>query len=187
MNKHHRNQQVQRTIFIRHDQLLDDINAQIDLVMESRMALGAMPINPPGTSPLGISPVPRIENASERYASQIERFINKYIDLSKSRMAAYIVTIERTAAMNAERPWEEAIFHFTFPPTWNHTTFTNLADAIHQYIVNSVLKEFFILVFTSKDPIVTDKISLADEAYSEMKHCCVSQIPGAARKTLKPF
>lgn len=151
------------------------------------MALGTMPINPPGSSPLGTSPVPRIENASTRFASQIERFINKYIDLSKSRMAAYIVTIDRKAAMNAERAWDEAIFHFAFPQTWNHTTFTNLADAIHQYIVNSVLKEFFMLVFTSRDPLVADKITLADEAYTEIKHCCVSQIPGASRKTLKPF
>ena len=161
-------------IFLRFDQLLDDIQSQIDIVADMRP-------NQDG------SPAKYLMNASTKYSAQLTRWINKYVDLTKSRMAAYVKTIERKNTMNAQRPWDEAVIHLEFPDTWNPTTFTNLADAVHQYIVNGVLYEFFVLAFTGKDPITADKLDQREEAYREIKHCCVSQIPGASKKTLHPF
>lgn len=163
-----------KTIFIRKDQMLDDIAMQIDIIADSRS-------NEAGTPP------PALSNATEKYQSQFTRWIDKYLDSVKSRMAAYVMTIERHAVMNAQRNWDEAVIHLAFPVSWNETTFTNLADAIHQYIVNSVLKEFFVLTLTSKDPVTIDKATMADESFSQIKHCCVTQRPGFAKKTLEPF
>ena len=161
-------------IFLRYDQLLDDIQSQIDIVADMR----------PETDG---SPSRTLTTASTRYVGQFARWINKYLDLTKSRMAAYVKTIERQNTMNAQRPWDEAVIHLEFPPTWNATTFTNLADAVHQYIVNGVLYEFFALSITAKDPVTSEKFEQREEASREIKHCCVSQLPGASRKTLHPF
>lgn len=163
-----------KTLFIRQDQLLDDIQNQITIVADIRL-------NQDGT------PNHALANAGERYSYQFVRWINKYLLLTKSRMAAYIVTIERKASMNAQREWDETVIHLAFPDSWNSTTFENLSDAVHQYIVNGVLFEFFTLTFSTRDAITADKISIMDEASREIKHCCVSQKPGAARKTLHPF
>lgn len=163
-----------KTIFIRQDQLLDDIQTQVGIVADMRPM-------PDG------NPNPALANATTRYASQITRWIDKYMNFAKSRMAAYVVTMERKASMNAQREWDEAIIHLAFPPSWNATTFTNLADAVHQYIVNGVLYELFVLAFTSKDPLTADKIEIMEEASREIKHCCVTQKPGMARKSLHPF
>lgn len=168
------NKFTDRSLFIRYDQLFDDISTQIDITADMRP-------NPDGT------PNRVLANATTRYASQINRWIDKYLLLAKSRMAAFVVTFDRRSTMNANREWDEVEIHLRFPLTWNATTFQNLSDAVHQYIVNSVLMEFFVLAFTSKDPITADKMSLSDSAYAEIKHCCVSQIPGASHKTLHPF
>lgn len=163
-----------KLLFIRKDQLFADIEAQTQIVAESRP-------NPDG------SPNKVLNNATERFASQMERWIDKYLDLAKSRMAAYVYTLDRKATMNAHPDWDEATIHLSFPWYWNATTFNNLSDAVHNYIVNSVLFEFFSLALTSKDPVTVDKQSLALDAYTEIKHCCVSSLPGTAKKKLHPF
>ena len=171
---HHKEQNQRQTIYILRSRLLADISAQVDIVADMRPLADG-------------NPNPRLQNASTRYQSMFIQWIDKYLNLAKSRMAAYVLTLERHSAMNATREWEECIIHLAFPPTWNPTTFTNLADAIHQYIVNSVLKELFVLMFTSSDPLTADKIALADDAYREIKHCCVSKRPGTNQKPLHPF
>lgn len=176
---HHRHQPsldgvISKTVFIRYDQLLDDINMQLDIVADTRP-------NEDGT------PNTRIGNATTKYSTQFKRWIDKYLDMTKTHMAAYIVTMERKAVMNAHRDWDEAIIHLAFPPSWNETSFTPLADAIQQFIVNSVLKEFFVLTLTSKDPVTIDKDALATEAWREIKHLLVTRRPGTQGKVLHPF
>lgn len=165
---------IERTLFIRLDQLIADIDTQILIVSDFR------------TQENG-NQIPVLNNAVEKYETQFIRWIDKYLNNAKQRMAAYVVTEDRHAVMNAKRSWDETHIHLAFPVTWRHTGFEALADAVQQYIVNSALTEFFTLAFTSKDPLVSDKQTLADEAFQNIKHYCVSQIPGASRKTLEPF
>lgn len=165
---------IQRTLFIRLDQILADVATQIMIVSDFR------------TQENG-NPLPVLNNAAEKYEVQLIRWVDKYLNNAKQRMAAYVVTEDRHAVMNAKRPWDEVHIHLAFPSSWRHTGFEALADAVHQYIVNSVLCEFFSLAFTSKDPLVIDKQTFADEANQNIKHYCVSQVPGASKKTLEPF
>lgn len=171
---HHKPQNIFRLLFIRKDSLLADIEDQIQIVAETRTDEHGRPLG-------------SLNNASTRFAVQFNRWIDKYLDLAKSRMAAYLVESMRKASTNITRQWDEVELHLSFPPTWNETTFEQLGEAVHGYIVNSVLKEFFILTLTSKDPLTQDKFTLAEDCYAQIKHCCVTSKPGTQRKTLHPF
>ena len=175
MNKHFPKPQNQRKdIYILRDQLLGDIEVQLQIVAESRVGENGLPL-------------PILDNALSRFGAQFVRFIDKYIDLAKARMAAYLVTPHVNGEMNAHREWREQKISLSFPWYWNATTFPQLCDAIHDYIVNGALYEFFLLTLTSKDAVTADKQVLMLDAYSMIKHCCVSSLPGTQRKTLQPF
>jgi len=165
---------IPKILFVRKDQIFAEIEAQLQILAESRLAENGQPNK-------------TLNGGAERFASQFERWIDKYLDLAKSRMAAYVVEVQRKATINAHRDWDEATIHLSFPATWNHTTFEQLGDAVQNYIVNSCLYEFLCLSLTSKDPVTIDKMTLAEDANSMIKHCCVSSLPGTQRKKLKPF
>lgn len=163
-----------KILYIRKDQILGDIDASLEIVaLTHRDDTG------------GIMPV--LERPIEHFRNLFDRWINKYIDNSKQRMQAYVVEPMRKATMNAAPDWEEKEIHLSFPWYWDETTFGALSGAVHDYIVNSVLMEFLAMSITSKDPITTDKQSLAQEAYDNIKHYCVTTLPGTMRKKLHPF
>lgn len=163
-----------KILFLRRDQILGDISTQIQIISESRLT-------DKGTE------ISMLKNATERFSSQFARWINTYLDKAKSRMAAYIMEPPRKATMNDVIEWEEKTIHLSFPWYWNPATFDQLSGAVHDYIVNSCLYEFFSLALTSKDPVTMDKQILAEDANSMIKHCCVSSLPGTQRKKLQPF
>ncbi len=163
-----------KILYIRKDQILGDIDASLEIV-----ALTHATENGETMSPF-VKPL-------ERFKILFERWINKYLDNSKQRMQAYVMEPQQKAAMNAEREWEEKEIHLSFPWYWDDTAFNALSGAVHDYIVNSVLAEFFAMTITSKDPITLDKQSLAQDAYDNIKHYCVTTLPGTMRKKLHPF
>ena len=170
----HKKEKKTRKIYIRRDQIMADVDAQIEIVSATHTKEDG-----------SVNPV--FDNAMMRYQGLFDRWLNKYLDNTKSRMAAYLLVPYQHGAMNADRDWEEVVLDLSFPWSWNDTTFPQLVSAIHVYIVNSILTEFFIMTITSKDPVTADKQSIADEAYAQIKHCCVTQIAGAARRPLNPF
>lgn len=163
-----------KILFVVKDEIFAEIDAQLQILAESRMTENGQPNKV-------------LNSGVERFSVQFERWIDKYLDLAKSRMAAYVVEIHRKATINHHKDWDEAEIHLSFPWTWNPVTFPQLGDAVQNYIVNSCLYEFFCLSLTSKDPVTIDKLTLAEDANSMIKHCCVSSLPGTQRKKLKPF
>lgn len=172
---HYRNKPDKKKIlFIRKDQILGTIDASIELVAMTH------------TKDDG-SPMPVFENVMNKQKALLDQWIDRYVDKAKERMSAYVVVPVQKATMNAKRDWQEREIHLSFPWGWDETTFDNLSTAVHNYIVNSVLTEFFIMTITSKDPITADKKSLADEAYEDIKRYTMVRLPGVTRKKLHPF
>ena len=165
---------IHKDIYLRKDQIMGDVDAQIEIIANTHL-------KEDGT----INPV--FDNAESRYRALFDRWLDKYVDSAKSRMAAYLIVPDQHGAMNAGREWSEIRLHMSFPWYWNDTTFPQLVGAIHDYIVNSVLFEFCTLTITSRDPITTDKQVLAEDAYQKIKYFCMSAKPHTTKKRLQPF
>ena len=165
---------IRKILYIRKDQILGDIDASIELVATTHTREDG-------------SPMPVFQNALERYKSLFDRWINKYFDKTKERVAAYLTVPIQKGSMNAKLDWKERELHLLFPFGWDETTFDAMSGAVHDYIVNSVLAEFFAMTITSKDPITVDKLELADDAYSNIKRYTMVRTPEATLKKLHPF
>lgn len=176
-NHHHHHEHhhdIIKRLFIRHDQIMADIDTQAQIISIARQDEKGAPNK-------------LFMTATDAFGVQFDRWIDKYLDASKARMAAYVITEERKAAMNAKRKWDEVTILLGFPPSWNDTTFEQLCSAVHDYIVNSCLMEFCLLALSSKDPLTSDEKLLADNAYADIKHFCVTSKPYTQKKTLNPF
>lgn len=163
-----------KIIYLRKDQILADIDVSLELVSLSRKSEDTTVQDP-------------FERPLERFRALWDRWINKYVDNCKQRMQAYVMEPYKRGAMNAKFDWEEQRLYLSFPWYWDDTIFDALTGAVHDYIVNSALAEFFTLTFTSKDPLTTDKQAQAQEAYDNIKHYCVTTLPGTMRRKLHPF
>lgn len=171
---YHKGPNKEKVIFLRKDQILGDIDVSLELVSLTHTNQDTT------TQDIFVQPI-------ERFRTLWNRWIDKYIDNCKQHMQAYLVAPIQKGTMNAKRDWEEQEIRLSFPWYWDETTFDALSGAVHDYIVNSVLAEFFTMTITSKDPITTDKQAQAQEAYDNIKHYCVTTLPGTMRKKLHPF
>lgn len=163
-----------RVLYLRKDQLLGDIDASIELASLSRLGEG------------GVRP-PIFEEPLMRMRVLFNRWINKYVDNAKQRMQAYLVGGYSRYSANANDDWMKLNIELHFPWYWDDSVFDALGNAVHDYIVNSVLHEFFVVALTSRDVLTSDKEQIAADAYDNIKHYCVSCLPGTQRKKLHPF
>lgn len=165
MNKH---------LFLDKANILYDIDAMTSLVARSRRDKD----NPDDTL---------ATSESDRYRPMLDRWIEKYTQQMKARLKAYILTPVRIASMNDLKTWKECEVILTFPPSWNDTVYESMVSAIHDYIVNGVLYEYFSLTLTSKDPVTIDCQQKMLDSYQAMKNYACAVIPGTIHKPLQPF
>ena len=163
---------IRKRIFVRKDVILSRIGMQINLVARARGNNGV----PDSTL-----------NVVEQYEDMLVELINKYYSKAESRMAAYIEKEKRYSQMDYPKDWEERTIYLTMPYYWKEETFENLASSINDYIVNAVVAEYFALIYTSKDPLTVDRLNLADEAFADIKHYCLTSKPHSIKKKLHPF
>lgn len=169
-----KNPKYERHIFIRKDQYMCDIDSQLQIVAMSRR-------DPNGTED------DRMTSATTQFESQFCRWIDKHIGLAKARMQSFVLEKHRSTSMNSIKDKDEIDIELLMPEWWDGTVFEQLTNAVHDYIVNSVLKEYFILTLTSKDPVTIEKSRCAEEAFSDIRKFSNSAKPGRIRKPLKPF
>lgn len=169
-----RSPKFHKHIYIRRDQIFADLDADIMMVSESRP-------NPDGSENKVLA------NATERFRPRFYRWIDSYIGKAKEVMAAFLLEEFRTSAINSIKDVDEVDLLLLFPEWYDDTNFQQLADAVHDFIVNSVLTEFFSLTLTSKDPVTVDKSAMADAARQEIKKLVNASKPGRIRKIQKPF
>ena len=73
------------------------------------------------------------------------------------------------------------------PEFWDDTVFDQLTNAVHDYVVNATLYEYFTISLTSKDPVTVDKRQLMIEALSDVKKYVNAAKPGFIHKIKSPL
>lgn len=163
-----------RHIYIRRDQILHDIDSQVQMVAESRK-------NPDGTVNDNLS------QATTKFQSMFYRWIDKHIGEAKTVMSAFVLEKFRDSAINSIKDFEEIDITLLVPEWYDDTTFPQLSDAVHQFIVDATLFDFFSLTLTSKDPVTADKFAIKGSDRDEVKRLVHASKPGRIRKIQKPF
>jgi hypothetical protein len=168
-----RNPKFERHIFISREQIFYDLDAQIGMMNESRR-------KDDGTED------DTKANATTKYQQQFFRWIDNYIGKAKSVMSAFVLEKFKTTKMNSISQVEEVDIELLMPEWWDDTIFDQLCQAVHDYVVNATLAEYFTLRPDLNDLIVM-KREAANDNLNDVKKLANSSKPGRIRKPLKPF
>lgn len=169
-----KNPKHERHIYIRREQYMYDIEAQIQMVAMSRRDANGVEDD-------------RLTNATKNFEAMFYRWAETYIGKAKSAMATKVLEKHKTANINSIKDNAEIDIELLMPDWWDGTVFDQLNNAVHDYIVNSILYEFFTLVLTSKDTVTIDKAEMARTARADIVKYSEFAKPGRIRKPLKPF
>lgn len=176
-----KNPKFERHIFIRRDQILYDIDAQISMMSKARR-------RDDGTEDDTFS------NATQTYQQQFYRWIDKHIGIAKNKMQSFVLEKFKTTKMDSISQAEEVDIELLMPEWWDDTIFDQLVAAVHDYVVNATLYEFFCISLVapsrygvSQDPATLVKQQQMNDGLEEIKKLANSAKPGRIRKPFKPF
>lgn len=164
----------ERHIFIRRDQVFFDIDAQLAILADARRS-------PDGTENAALT------NATTKYQQMFFRWIDTHVGEAKTTMSAFVLEQFRETAMNSIKDREEVDIAMLFPEWYDDTTFPQLSDAVHTYVVAATLFDFLSMCLTSKDPVTIDKLQQKTESLSEIRKLVNAAKPGRISKIQKPF
>lgn len=171
----------ERHIFIMRDQLLYDIDAQIGMMATARR-------NPDGTEENTFS------NATTTYRQQFYRWIEKHIGIAKGVMSAFLLEKFKTTKLDNISQEQEVDITLLMPEWYDDTVFDQLCQAVHQYVVDATLYEFFsiaLLVPTrrsvAEDPATIVKRQQMAQDLQDIRKYVNASKPGRIHKILKPF
>jgi ADP-heptose:LPS heptosyltransferase len=168
-----KNPKFERHIFIRRDQVSFDLDAQLGMIADSRK-------KPDG------SVDDTITNATSKYQQQFYRWIDKHIGVAKNKMQTFVLEKFKTTKMNSISQVEEVDIELLMPEWWDDTVFDQLCQAVHDYVVNATLADYFTLRPDMNDLIVM-KRETANDNLNDIKKLANSAKPGRIRKPFKPF
>ena len=126
-------------------------------------------------------------NATTKYQQQFFRWIDNYIGKAKSVMSAFVLEKFKTTAMNSISQKEEVDITLLFPEWYDDTVFEQLCSAVHDYVVNATLYEYFSLTLSAKDPVTATKQEQMNDALNDVRKYVNASKPGSVRKPFKPF
>lgn len=173
---HPRERRVQpvRTMFIYEKELMYDIEAQ------ASMAAGARKTD------TGNEDNAATDN-TERYEAQFRRWIWKHVETVKEALIRDIVRRENTAAGDEQRDVTEEEIVLAMPDWWDGAAWQPLVMAVHDYIVNAVLSEYYKVIYTSKDPLTVDKTDEATLMLGKIRAYSAQHKAGTIRRYLNPM
>lgn len=171
---HHKKKDMVRHLFIYKNQLMYDITAQVGIITNARRSEQGVQAN-------------AHEDMLDQYKGMFDRWIDKYVDKVKERLIIAIVDRHQYASGNEMKDWAEKEFLLDMPDWWDDMAWEPLVSSVHDYIVNSVLTEYFKLIYTSKDPITVDKYEDAGNAWDKIKVHLTAHKQGTIRKYLNPM
>ena len=170
-----KNPKFERHIFIRRDQILYDIDAQLSMMAQARRTQDGADDE-------------RLTSATERYAAMFNRWIDTHIGIAKGVMSAFV--LERfidTDIDTIHSDVEESDITLLVPEWYDDTVFMQLTDAVHEYITNAALHDFLVVTLTSRDPVTVDKAAASADALSRVRKYVNAAKPGRLHKPYKPF
>ena len=169
-----RDPKFEKHIFIRRDQVFVDLDSQIGIVADMRR-------KPDGGEESALS------QGTEKYRPMFYRWIDSHIGEAKTIMSAFVLEKSRETSMNSIKDVEEVDIALFMPVWYDDTTFPQLTNAVHDYVVDATLHDYFKLTLTSKDPVTVDKEKVMSDRYSELKKLVNASKPGTIRKPYNPF
>jgi hypothetical protein len=164
----------ERHVFIRKDQVFFDLDSQLAILSLARKKQD-------GTEDESLS------NATTAYRQMFYRWIDKHIGIAKGVMSAFVLDRFKTTSMNSISDKDEIDIELLMPEFWDDTVFDQLTNAVHDYVVNATLYEYFTISLTSKDPVTVDKRQLMIEALSDVKKYVNAAKPGFIHKIKSPL
>lgn len=168
-----KNPKFERHIFISREQVSFDLDAQLGMIADSRK-------KPDGSIDDSIT------NATSKYQQQFYRWIDKHIGVAKEKMQAHVLEQFKTSKMNSISQVEEVDIELLVPEWWDDTIFDQLCQAVHDYVVNATLADYFTLRPDMGDLIALKKDAASDNL-NDIKKLVNSSKPGRIRKPFKPF
>jgi len=169
-----RSPKFERHLFIRRDQVFFDIDAQLSMLADARK-------NPDGTTD------DTLTNATVKYQQMFFRWIDLHIGEAKTTMSAFVLEKFRETAMNSIKDRDEIDITLLMPKWYDDTTFAQLCDKVHEYVVTATICDFCAMRLTSKDPVTADKVNQKIEAQAEIRKLANMAKPGRISKPFKPF
>lgn len=171
----------ERHIFIGRDEIMYDVEAQVSMMSKARR-------KDDGTEEETFT------NATTQYQQQFYRWIDKHIGIAKSTMSAFVLENHRTTKMNSISQKDEVDITLLMPEWYDDTVFEQLCQAVHDYVVNATLFEFFSISLlvpsrysVSADPATLVKQQQMNDALSDIRKLVNASKPGSIRKPFKPF
>lgn len=164
----------ERHIFIRKDQVFFDLDSQLGIISLSRKKQDGTVDD-------------TLTNATTAYRQMFYRWIDKHIGIAKGVMSAFVLDKFKTTSMNSISDKDEIDIELLMPGFWDDTVFDQLTNAVHDYVVNATLFEYFAISLTSKDPVTVDKRQLMIEALSDVKKYVNAAKPGFVEKRKSPL
>lgn len=166
---------IEKHIYLLKDQILYDIDAQSLIVMRARRDAAKVDNTIIGT------------DEADRLRPLLHRWIDKYADRARMALAPYAKNADGVASMNFINEWKEMDIELNMPEYWNESVYPMLVNAIHDYIVNGTLYDYFSLTLTANDPVTLTKKTEMEESLEKVKQYANTVIPGQVRKPLQPF
>ena len=164
----------ERHLFIRRDQIFFDIDAQLGMIADARK-------NADGTTD------DTITNATTKYQQMFYRWIDRHIGEAKTTMSAFVLEKFKETAMNSIKDKDEIDITLLMPEWYDDTTYQQLCDKVHEYVVSSTMHDFCKMRFTSKDPVTLDMEKQTIESQFEVKKLANMPKPNRISKPFKPF
>lgn len=159
-------------VFILADQVFYDVDATTGMLARSRA---------------GQIPETFATQESDGYRPMFYRWLDKYVKKVEARVGAFLLTPAHITRTNELKQWAEKELILTMPDYWDDTVYEDLVSAIHRYLVDGVLYEYYTITLTSKDPVTVDKYQQLEDDYDDIKNYVCSTKPGSVAKIKKPF
>ena len=94
---------------------------------------------------------------ADSHRPMFSRWFDQYIASVERILSAYVAKPEGVARMNGLKEWSEKEIMLVMPDYWDATVYDALVQAIHRYVVDGALYEYFSITLSSKDPRTMDR------------------------------
>lgn len=164
----------ERHLYLSREQIKFDVASQAAVISRTRRT-------PDGKEDNALTDI------AEQYGGMIDRWTDKYVNLAKGRMAAYILEPHMRVGNDTLKQEDEIDIELQVPDFWDDTMWQPLVQAVHDYIVNGIMYELFALTLPPKEHIINVKREDMEESFADIKMYICSSKPGSVRKPLQPF
>lgn len=160
-------------IYIQADQLLFDVDSVTSLVDKAtRKTQGETEVT---------------TSEADSHRPMFYRWFDQYIASVERILSAYVAKPEGVARMNGLKEWSEKEIILVMPDYWDATVYDALVQAIHRYVVDGALFEYFSNTLTSRDQRTIDRKENLVDGETVIKELSSRVLPGTVRKHMNPF